>query len=120
MRCVRRPGPLDFLPALHHVDVSALERAFPGLKRSVAPGVDGETVASYEQNLAQNLSQLNARVQSGCYQPQPVRRVYILKAAGGLRPIGIPTLEDKIVQSAVAEVLSGVYEADFFRILIRV
>ena len=75
MRCVRRPGPLDFLPALHHVDVSALGRAFPGLKRSAAPGVDGETVASYEQNLAQNLSQLNARVQSGCYQPQPVRRV---------------------------------------------
>ena len=102
-----------FTALMHHVDVSALERAFRRLKRSAAPGVDGETVDSYEQNLAQNLSQLNARVQSGCYRPQPVRRVYIAKAAGGLRPIGIPALEDKIVQGAVAEVLSAVYEADF-------
>jgi RNA-directed DNA polymerase len=109
----RRDKSTRFTALMHHVDVSALERAFRRLKRSAAPGVDGETVDSYEQNLAQNLSQLNARVQSGCYRPQPVRRVYIAKAAGGLRPIGIPALEDKIVQGAVAEVLSAVYEADF-------
>jgi len=109
----RRDKSTRFTALMHHVDVSALERAFRRLKRSAAPGLDGATVASYEQNLAQNLFQLHARVQSGSYRPQPVRRVYIPKAAGGLRPIGVPALEDKVVQSAVAEVLSAIYEADF-------
>ena len=109
----RKDKSTRFTALMHHVDVSALERAFRRLKRSAAPGLDGATVASYEQSLAQNLSQLHARVQSGSYRPQPVRRVYIPKAAGGLRPIGIPALEDKLVQGAVAEVLSAIYEADF-------
>jgi RNA-directed DNA polymerase len=109
----RKDKSTRFTALMHHVDVSALERAFRRLKRSAAPGLDGATVASYEQNLAQNLSQLHARVQSGSYRPQPVRRVYIPKAAGGLRPIGIPALEDKLVQGAVAEVLSAIYEVDF-------
>ncbi|WP_338823129.1 hypothetical protein [Bradyrhizobium septentrionale] len=62
---------------------------------------------------AGNLRDLCARVHTGRYRPQPVRRVYIPKADGGKRPLGVPALEDKIVQSAVAEVLSAVYEADF-------
>jgi RNA-directed DNA polymerase len=98
---------------LHHVDVDALGRAFRRLKRSAAPGVDGETVASYEENLAQNLERLHAQIHSGRYRPQPVRRVYIPKADGGQRPLGLPALEDKIVQGTVAEVLSAIYEADF-------
>jgi len=95
------------------VDVSALARAFGRLKRSAAPGVDGETVASYEQSLAQNLQRLHAQVHSGGYRPQPVRRVYIPKADGGQRALGVTALEDKIVQGAVAEVLSAIYEVDF-------
>ena len=67
-------------------------------------------MASYEQELAQNLERLHARVHSGRYRPQPVRRVYIPKADGGQRPIGVTALEDKIVQGAVAEVLSAMYE----------
>jgi group II intron reverse transcriptase/maturase len=98
---------------LHHVDVVALERAFRRLRRSAAPGVDGETVASYEANLAQNLERLHAQVHSRRYRSQPVRRVYIPKADGGQRPLGVLALEDKIVQGAVAEVLSVIYEADF-------
>jgi group II intron reverse transcriptase/maturase len=98
---------------LHHVDVSALERAFRRLKRNAAPGVDGETVASYEQELAHNLERLHAQIHSGRYRPQPVRRVYIPKADGGRRPLGVTALEDKIVQGAVAEVLSAIYEVDF-------
>jgi RNA-directed DNA polymerase len=98
---------------LHHVDVDALERALRRLKRSAAPGVDGETVASYEQELARNLKQLHTLVHSGRYRPQPVRRVYIPKADGGQRPLGVTALEDKIVQGAVAEVISAIYEVDF-------
>ncbi|XWR14859.1 reverse transcriptase domain-containing protein (plasmid) [Sinorhizobium meliloti] len=72
------------------------------------------TVAKYEERLEQNLHDLCDRVHTGRYRPQPVRRrVYIPKADGGKRPLGVPALEDKIVQGAVAEVLSAVYEADF-------
>ena len=71
------------------------------------------TVRAYEQNLAANLRELCSRVHTGRYQAQPVRRAYIPKADGGKRPLGVPTLEDKIVQGAVAEVLSAIYEADF-------
>ena len=82
-------------------------------ERQASAGVDGMTVADYEQNLARNLQDLCARVHTGRYRPQPVRRVYIPKADGGQRPLGVPTLEDKIVQGAVAEVLSAIYEVDF-------
>lgn len=71
------------------------------------------TVATYEQDLEANLRELRERVHTGRYRPQPVRRVFIPKADGGQRPLGVPSLEDKIVQGAVAEVLSAVYEADF-------
>jgi RNA-directed DNA polymerase len=109
----RRDKSTRFTALLHHVDVGALERAFRRLKRNAAPGVDGETAASYEVDLAQNLHRLHAQVHSGHYRAQPVRRVYIPKADGGQRPLGVTALEDKIVQSAVAEVLSAIYEVDF-------
>jgi RNA-directed DNA polymerase len=102
-----------FTALLHHVDVAALERAFRRVKRRAAPGVDGETVESYEEDLQERLRELCDRVHRGGYRPQPVRRVYIPKAQGGQRPIGVPALEDKLVQGAVAEVLSAIYEADF-------
>jgi RNA-directed DNA polymerase len=102
-----------FTALLHHVDLAALERAFRRQKRRASAGVDGITVADYEQNLEANLQDLCARVHTGRYRPQPVRRVYIPKADGGQRPLGVPTLEDKIVQGAVAEVLSAIYEVDF-------
>ena len=102
-----------FTALLHHIDVEALERAFRRQKRQASAGVDGITVADYEQNLEANLQDLCARVHTGRYRPQPVRRVYIPKADGGRRPLGVPTLEDKIVQGAVAEVLSAIYEVDF-------
>lgn len=102
-----------FTALLHHVDVAALARAFRRLKRSASAGVDGETVATYEQSLTGNLRVLCARIHTGRYRPLPVRRVYIPKSDGGQRSLGVPALEDKIVQGAVAEVLSAVYEADF-------
>ena len=102
-----------FTALLHHVDIEALRRAFRRQKRQASAGVDGITVAGYEQDLEANLHDLCSRVHTGRYRPQPVRRVYIPKADGGRRPLGVPTLEDKIVQSAVAETLSAIYEADF-------
>jgi len=109
----RRSGQTRFTALLHHVDVAALERAFRRQRRTASPGVDRVTVAAYEQALADNLQRLHARVHSGQYWPKPVRRTYIPKSDGGRRPLGIPALEDKIVQGAVAEVLNAVYEADF-------
>jgi len=83
------------------------------LKRQSAPGVDGETWYHYQENLEENLEDLSRRLKSGGYRAKPVRRVYIPKADGRERPIGIPALEDKIVQRATVEVLNGIYEEDF-------
>jgi RNA-directed DNA polymerase len=102
-----------FTALFHHLDVAALERAFRRLRRRAAPGVDGMTVAVYEQNLEDNLRELHACLHAGQYRPLPARRSYIPKADGGQRPLGIIALEDKIAQSAVAEILNAIYEADF-------
>ena len=91
-----------FTALLHHVDVEALERAFRRQKRQASAGVDGVTVANYEQNLAANLQDLCTRVHTGRYRPQPVRRVYIPKAAGGRRPLGVPARGDNLGQGAGA------------------
>jgi RNA-directed DNA polymerase len=109
----RRSRQTRFTALLHHVDDEALLRAFRRQRRSASAGVDGVTVADYEQNLDTNIRDLCDRVHTGRYRPQPVRRTYIPKADGGQRPLGIPALEDKIVQGAVAEVLSAIYEVDF-------
>ena len=110
----RRSGQTRFTALLHHVDVAALKRAFKRQRRAASPGVDRVTVDEYEQNLEDNLQRLHGRVHSGQYWPKPVLRAYIPKADGGTRVLGLPALEDKIVQSAVAEVLNAIYEADFY------
>ncbi len=109
----RRGRQTQFTALLHHVDVAALRRAFQRQRKKACAGVDGITARDYEANLEENLKDLCDRVHSGRYRPQPVRRTYIPKADGGRRPLGVPTLEDKIVQSAVAELLSAIYEVDF-------
>jgi retron-type reverse transcriptase len=98
---------------LHHVDLSCLRAAYWAIRPQAAPGVDGVTWADYGQDLENNLRGLFARVHSGAYRASPSRRVYIPKADGRLRPLGIATLEDKIVQRAVVEVLNAIYEEDF-------
>lgn len=109
----KRDKRVRFTALLHHVDVAALHRAFARLKRRASAGVDGVTVQTYEQDLLRNLQALHGRVHAGSYRPLPVRRAYIPKSDGGKRPLGVPALEDKILQGAVAEVLSAIYEADF-------
>jgi group II intron reverse transcriptase/maturase len=112
-QAAERDRKTKFTALLHHVDVVALKRAFHRVKRDAAPGVDGETVASYEPELDAKLEALCKRVQDGRYRPSPIRRVHIPKSDGGKRPLGILVLEDKIVQGAVAELLGAIYEVDF-------
>ena len=102
-----------FTALLHHVNPDLLQLSFYALKRNAAPGVDGVTWANYGQDLEENLQVLHRRVHSGAYRASPSRRVYIPKADGRQRPLGIATLEDKIVQRAVIEVLNAIYETDF-------
>jgi RNA-directed DNA polymerase len=98
---------------LHHVDLPRLRAAYRAIRPQAAPGVDGVTWAEYGQDLESNLRDLHSRVQAGRYRAKPSRRVHIPKADGRLRPLGIASLEDKIVQRAVVEVLNAVYEVDF-------
>jgi RNA-directed DNA polymerase len=102
-----------FTALLHHVTVSRLRWACWAISPKAAPGVDGVMWHLYGQDLGANLGDLHERVQQGRYRASPGRRAYIPKADGRLRPLGIATLEDKIVQRAVVEVLNAVYEADF-------
>ena len=83
------------------------------LKKNAAAGIDGETWRHYGENLEANLRDLSIRLQRGAYRARPVRRVYIPKGDGRQRPLGVPTLEDKIVQRAVVAVLDAIYETDF-------
>lgn len=103
----------QFTALMHHVNLESLKRAFQGLRREASAGVDGETVSSYERNFETNLQNLLERARAGRYKAQPVRRVYIPKSDGGQRPLGLPALEDKILQSAMAEILGVIYETNF-------
>jgi len=103
-----------FTALLHHVyDIERLRAAYLALKRDAAAGVDGETWQHYGEDLEGNLRDLSGRLKRGAYRAKPVRRAYIPKADGRQRPLGVPTLEDKIVQRAVVEVFNAIYEADF-------
>ena len=103
-----------FTALLHHVyDIERLRAAYLGIKRDAAAGVDGETWRHYGEALEENLQGLAQRLQRGAYRAKPVRRAYIRKTDGRQRPLGVPALEDKIVQRAVVEVLNAIYEQDF-------
>jgi RNA-directed DNA polymerase len=104
----------QFTALWHHVyDIRRLRKAFFSLKRRKAAGVDGKTWEEYGRNLEENLKGLSERLRQGTYRAKPVRRTYIPKRDGRQRPIGIPAVEDKIVQKATVEVLNAIYEGDF-------
>jgi RNA-directed DNA polymerase len=105
---------LRFTALLHHIyNPETLRRVYFSLKKEAAPGVDGETWRHYGETLEDNLQDLSYRLKRGAYRAKPVRRVYIAKADGRQRPLGVPALEDKIVQRAAVEVLNAIYETDF-------
>ena len=109
----RKDKEARFTALLHHVDLDRLRAAYWAIRPQAAPGVDGVAWGTYGQDLEANLSDLHVRVHTGRYRARPSRRVYIPKADGRLRPLGIASLEDKILQRAVVEVLNAVYEVDF-------
>lgn len=103
-----------FTALLHHVyDVGGLRQAYFALKRDAAAGIDGETWRHYGEQLEENLRDLSARLARGAYRARPARRTFIPKADGRLRPLGVPVLEDKLVQRATVAVLNALYEPDF-------
>jgi RNA-directed DNA polymerase len=105
---------MRFTALLHHIyDLNTLRTAYRALKREAAAGVDGETWRHYGERLEENLRDLAERVKRGAYRAKPVRRVYIPKADGRQRPLGVTALEDKLLQRATVEVLNAIYETDF-------
>ena len=110
----RKDRQLRFTTLWHHVyDERRLREAYFRLERKAAAGVDGVTWHEYGENLEENLADLSSRLKRGAYRARPVQRTYVPKADGRQRPIGVPVLEDKIVQRATVEVLNAVYEVDF-------
>lgn len=103
----------QFFSLAHLIDESALERAFSRIRKNAAVGVDGITKEQYGRELSSNLRALHERMKAMTYRHQPIRRVHIPKGEGKTRPIGISSMEDKIVQEALREIIEVVYEPVF-------
>ena len=109
----RKDRKLKFTALLHHVSIDLLRESYFSLKKQAAPGVDGMTWEEYGRDLEARLADLHGRIHRGAYRAQPSRRVWIPKADGRQRPLGIAALEDKVVQHAVGRVLNQIWEEDF-------
>jgi len=102
-----------FMSLAHLIDEVTLRRAYDGIRKDAAVGVDGITKEQYGQDLEAKLRDLHQRLRNKTWRHQPIRRVHIPKEQGKTRPIGISSIEDKVVQQAVREVLEAVYEPVF-------
>lgn len=98
---------------MNRVNENSLKEEHRKQEQRKAVGIDGVTKAEYQKNLDDNITELISRMKQFSYKPQPVRRTYIPKANGKLRPLGIPAYEDRLVQSVMAGVLSSIYEERF-------
>jgi RNA-directed DNA polymerase len=112
-QAARRNRRLQFTALMHHITPQLLVDSFYSLQKNAAAGVDGVTWREYEKILPQRVTEMHRMIQSGAYRATPSRRVYIPKADGRQRPLGIASIEDKVVQQAVVTVLSAIYEEDF-------
>lgn len=110
----RRHDGKKFTALLHHITPERLTESYRKLKRNVATGVDGVSWEQYGESLEQNIQRLCEQIHRGAYRAAPSRRTYIPKHDGSMRPLGIATIEDKIAQGAVAEVLNVIYEEEFY------
>ncbi len=120
-QAAKKDKKVRFTALLHHIyNLDTLRMAYFSLKKEAAPGVDGETWRHYGEELESKLRDLSEKLKQGAYRAKPVRRVYIPKADGRQRPLGVTALEDKIVQRAAVEVLNAIYETDFLGIFVRI
>jgi group II intron reverse transcriptase/maturase len=114
---IRRKAQQDkgarFNNIFHHITTTLLTKSFYELKRDAAKGVDEVGWHKYKVDLAERITDLNERVHTGKYRALPVRRTFIMKTDGRKRPLGVTSLEDKIVQKAVSTILNQIYETDF-------
>jgi retron-type reverse transcriptase len=114
IRQAKKDRKFRFTALLHHIyNLDTLRSAYSSLKKEAAAGVDGETWRHYGEELELNLQNLSERLKRGACRAKPVRRVYIPKAQRRQRPLGVPALEDKIVQRAAVEMLNAMYEPAF-------
>jgi RNA-directed DNA polymerase len=115
---VRRRAKTDktccFTALLHHITPELLRQSFYELNRKAAPGIDSVTWHDYEKQLEERLPNLHTEIHKGSYRAKPVLRTYIPKANGQKRPLGITAIEDKLVQQAVVNVLTVIYETEFY------
>lgn len=102
-----------FTSLAHLFTEDFLRECFWELKRGRSPGIDGKTVEDYGANLEENLKDLVRKMKAKQYRPKPVKRVYIPKPDGTKRPLGIPAVEDKIVQMGIKKILEAIFEVDF-------
>jgi group II intron reverse transcriptase/maturase len=112
-KAARQKG-TKFTALLHHITPERLKASYRKLKRNVAAGIDGVSWEQYGKALDQNIGDLHERIHRGVYRATPSRRTYIPKSDGSRRPLAVATIEDKIAQAAVAEVLQTIYEEEFF------
>ena len=112
-QAAKRDGKQRFTSLLHHVTIDLLRDSYQRLNKQAAPGVDGVTWEEYGRDVEERLRDLHGRIHRGAYQARPSRRVFIPKADGRQRPLGIAALEDKIVQQAIGTVLNHIWEEDF-------
>lgn len=103
-----------FVDSMHLVDVDFLREAYHQTRKDAAPGLDGVTAQAYGEKLEENLQALYQRMRTGKYRAPAVKRIWLEKDNGKMRPIGIPQFEDKVVQRAVSMLLGAIYEQDFY------
>lgn len=109
----RRDPACQFTSLAHLLDVAFLRGCYGSLGKEKAPGIDGQSWQDYGRCLDANLADLVDRLKAKRYFPQPVKRVYIPKNGKGTRPLGVPAIEDKIVQTGIVRILQTIYEVDF-------
>lgn len=109
----REDSKCKFTSLAHVLTEDFLKDCFYELKRDKAPGIDGVSVRGYEDSIEENIKELVTRLKAKRYKPQPVRRACIPKSDGTKRGLGVPAVEDKIVQTGIKKILEAVFEADF-------
>ena len=97
------------------LNTDSLYQSWGQLNKKAAPGIDGITMPKYQDKLIENIDRLGHQLKQKCYRVNDIKRIFIPKSNGKLRPLGLPTVEDKLVQQSVSQILQSIWEQDFLR-----